>query len=493
MLAVLRQRGYDVGPAEPVQRTPLDTFDGRLHAAGLRAEVERGAEMSLVVSGAKAVAVRAAIDAMPRFAVDLPPGPLRERLARLIDVRALLPMVTVQAQRHDVVRRHASGRVEVEAGLYDGVAAGRAVGSLPWAVEVRELNGYAQAAAALITLLVELGMTMQDDDVLEAAFGAAGISRTGFSASPTIPLDPQMPALDGYVAVLEHLSGAIEANWSGTVEDVDPEFLHDLRVGVRRTRSVLSRSKNVLPAQVRDRFGPTFKWLGDATGPARDLDVYVLEWDGYIGPLGERAGALEPVRAEIEDRRRAAHATLAKALKSKRAARILPEWRAALADPHRTSAGPDAQRPLGDVVGERIAAAQRRVLKRGRSIAPDTAGEVLHELRKDAKKLRYLLECFGGVLPTVPRKAFVQRLKALQDNLGVHQDADVHVAQLHELAADLRGPRASTDTLVAIGQLLAHLEERRTSSREEFAERFAAYDSKRTHRALRAVLDEADE
>ena len=75
---------------------------------------------------------------------------------------------------------------------------------------------------------------------------------------------------------------------------------------------------------------------------------------------------------------------------------------------------------------------------------PDTPAEQVHDLRKDAKKLRYLLECFGSLLPKSPRKQFVKRLKALQDNLGEHQDAEVHVA-----AASGISPRALRDRRVA--------------------------------------------
>ena len=41
------------------------------------------------------------------------------------------------------------------------------------------------------------------------------------------------------------------ANWDGTVADIDPEFLHDLRVAVRRTRVVLANAARVLPDDVR--------------------------------------------------------------------------------------------------------------------------------------------------------------------------------------------------------------------------------------------------
>ena len=147
-------------------------------------------------------------------------------------------------------------------------------------------------------------------------------------------------------------------------------------------------------------------------------------------------------------------------------------------------------RPLGGVVANRLSRSQNQLLARGRAIAPDTPAEELHELRKDAKKLRYLLECFGGLYAPGPRKAFVQRLKALQDNLGEHQDAEVHVHHLRTLSETL-APLSSTDTMLASGQLIERLEQRRISCRHEFAERFAAYDDPATVAALDALLTSA--
>jgi CHAD domain-containing protein len=128
------------------------------------------------------------------------------------------------------------------------------------------------------------------------------------------------------------------------------------------------------------------------------------------------------------------------------------------------------------------------MIERGRSIRPDTPAAEIHDLRKDAKKLRYLLECFAGMLPKRPRRAFVRRLKALQDNLGEHQDAEVHVAQLRTISRELHEHGASPETMLAIGQLTERLERRRLAEREEFTERFAAYDTKATRRALAATI-----
>ena len=82
-------------------RVLLDTFDGRLREAGLRAERPAGrtggAALTLHEPGAPAAAPRSARAARPWHA--LPPGPLRERLAGVLEERALLPSARVRSRR----------------------------------------------------------------------------------------------------------------------------------------------------------------------------------------------------------------------------------------------------------------------------------------------------------------------------------------------------------------------------------------------------------
>jgi len=360
-------------------------------------------------------------------------------------------------------------------------------------VEVEELAGYAKAAQQVRSLFGSLDL-WESDDLMALAAAAAGTDLRGHRGSPTVALDRTEPSIDAFRRVLANLADEIDANWEGTLGAVDGEFLHDLRVAVRRTRSVLAQSKRVLPPDIRAHFREEFGWLGAATGPVRDLDVYVLEWDSYVAPLGpEVADALGPLLAHLSGRRRTERATLAALLSSARYHDLMVAWRGWLAAPvGDQSLGVDAPKPTGRVAARRIAAANHHLVAMGRRIGPDTPAEDLHELRKDAKKLRYLLECFGAVLASGEHKVFVHRLKALQDNLGEHQDTEVHAAQLRTMSHDLhRTGGAGADTLVAMGQLAGEFERRRVAARAEFAERFAAYDTAKTRRTLKVLLDSA--
>ena len=94
-----------------------------------------------------------------------------------------------------------------------------------------------------------------------------------------------------------------------------------------------------------------------------------------------------------------------------------------------------------------------------------------------------------GLLPDKPRRQYVKRLKALQENLGEHQDAEVHIMLLRALLPELEAGGATADTMVALGQLTERLDQTRQTARAEFAEHFAAYDSAATQRSLDALLE----
>ena len=495
VISALEARGFRFDGHEQESRTVLDTFDGRLAAEDLRLERRDGGQRELVLGGPGVVAAHVPADAGVRFARDLPPGPFRARLASTIEVRALAPQLTVVGRLRRGEWRDGTGKVLATVALRDGLRTDPSADDLPGAtLEIEHVVGYDKRARQTVAVIEDAGWHRVDGDTIGLAAAAAGVDLHGFTSSPTVPLDARAPAIDGVRAVLANLAESIEANWQGTVEDVDPEFLHDWRVAVRRTRSVLGESKHVLPTAVGQEARERFRTLGRATGPARDLDVYIIEWPTYTAGLdaGVRE-ALGPALDLLRRHRDEAQRNLVELLRAARADGWLARWRSWLDGPVTDpDQGRDQHRPLGDHVAARIRASHRRLVDHGRQIRPDSPAEALHDLRKDAKRLRYMLDCFGSLLPDHRRDRFVKRLKALQSNLGEHQDAEVHVHHLRLVSHELHEHGAASGTLVAIGQLAEQLDRRRHATRVEFAEQFGAFDSKATRRALRDMLDGID-
>jgi CHAD domain-containing protein len=487
VIEALGRAGFSTEPAVSSTTAVLDSFDGRIAEAGLRLELVDHHHLVLSCDGGVPAGITVA--AQPRFADDLPAGPLRHRLARLLDVRALLRLVEVTSRRTAGTRRNGSGKATAAVTVHQSPSAAGIALDDPLLVEVIELTGYPKPAAELRDLLEGLGFEKVDSGLAELAAESAGVCLGGYGVSVGVPLAGDDAAIDGFRAVLANLRDAMVANWDGTVDDIDPEFLHDLRVAVRRTRVMLTNAKRVLPDDVRQRAREDFSWLGGISGTARDLDVYQIEWPDYTADLDATATvALVPLREHLGDERQAAHAELATQLSSTRAVAAVEAWNTWLDNPvDAGSLGDRGSEALEKTVARRVRRAHRVMIERGRTITPATPAETVHELRKDAKKLRYLIECFGGLYAKSARTTFVARLKSLQDTLGEHQDAEVHAHALRTIADDPRH-QWDADTLLAIGQLIERLEQRRLASRGELAERFDDFDQKGTRKTLKELL-----
>ena len=106
----------------------------------------------------------------------------------------------------------------------------------------------------------------------------------------------------------------------------------------------------------------------------------------------------------------------------------------------------------------RIHKAHQRLVRDGRTIDDSSPAVALHDLRKDAKRLRYLLECFGSLFPAADIATAVKPLKALQDTLGTFQDTEVQAHALEAMAEQLVDRGAPAATLLAMGAVIENVQ-----------------------------------
>lgn len=305
------------------------------------------------------------------------------------------------------------------------------------------------------------------------------------SAQVRVELDRDGRADRATAVVLRALLGVIEASLDGAVADLDSEYLHDLRVSVRRSRAVQRELRRVFEPAGLHHFRTEFRWLQRATGQVRDLDVHLGEFAGLavVVPADLR-GDLDGLLEVLRERRDRAHLEMVQALRSDRAAALLADWRDYL-DGLEGSPGkrrPDAARPIARVAGRRIRRVYRRTIRMGNRLDTESPSGHYHELRKQGKELRYLLELFGRPLfPADVVEPMTRTLKGVQDVLGTHQDREVQVATLRQLAepgqaggtepGQANGPPGANPVLARL--LIARLEGDKLAARAAFARRFA--------------------
>ena len=204
--------------------------------------------------------------------------------------------------------------------------------------------------------------------------------------------------------------------------------MHQTRVALRRLRSVLKAFGPAAGCGAVAEFDAGLKALAAALGPARDWDVFLA---------GTAAEALTAIGADrrlvgllkvAEAKRQEAYATLRRMLDGPAFPRlVLAGLGLLLRRPWRDGDAAQAallDQPLAEFAAGLLDKRWRRLRKRGEDI-DDHPAEALHEVRLEAKRLRYAAELFAPLWPGKPARRFLRRLGALQDELGLANDTTV--------------------------------------------------------------------
>ncbi|MGB5833879.1 MAG: CHAD domain-containing protein, partial [Thiohalocapsa sp.] len=398
--------------AEPVSESLcryLDNFDWSLYRAGAALEERTaGARREIIwrdlAKGGAAVASQA-VDAEPGFIDAMPQGPVRDLLAPLLGIRRLLPVAEIR-RREQILRvlnddDKTVTRIVLEENrvIETGQAA---LAQLSLRLRLQPVRGYVRDFEDTEQRLQRcLDLAPAQTPVFLEALASLGHRPGTYSSKLSYRLDPGQRADAATKEILIGLFDTLEANVDGAIRNLDSEFLHDLRVATRRTRSVLSEIKAVFPQPIVDDFKARFAWLQQVTGPVRDLDVYLLDFPNLRGCLPPpMRDHLDPLRDWLDSHYHEEQSKLADALKSDRFRNLQRDWRAFLGAPVPASPPADSEnagRLVKSVADERIRGMFKRVCREGRAINDASPAEELHDLRKICKKLRYLMEFFQSL------------------------------------------------------------------------------------------------
>ncbi len=478
-------------PEQRVNRTFYDSFDWRLYeGGGLLCLESIDGDKQLVWSGIGEVTPRQTMrlqEEPGRFVEDIPPGLAREQIAPLLEMRALLPQVDIKGRRitlrilddeEKTVLRIVLEQTEArEPGRAEYKPMGISLGLKP----VRGYDGDLGRVQRFLEKKLKLDPVVESQ--LDTALAAIGRKPLDYSSKLDFQFAPDTRTDQVAKQIHLHLLDTLEINIPGTKADLDSEFLHDLRVAVRRTRSALTQVKGVFTDEEVEQFKARLAWIGTITSPVRDLDVYLLDYEKYRDSLPEQFRPdLEPLHQFLLAHQKLEQQAMVKRINSPHFRKLLKEWRAFLEAPvPEQTAAPNATKEVARVAGKRIYKVYHRVLSEGLAIDAYSPADALHELRKNCKKLRYLLEFFTCLYPKKQIKGMIKALKVLLDNLGSFQDLEVQADKLREFAHQMvEEGSVPADTLLAMGMLVDGLLSRQHQARLEFSDRFAQFGNEQT-------------
>jgi CHAD domain-containing protein len=197
----------------------------------------------------------------------------------------------------------------------------------------------------------------------------------------------------------------------------DDEAVHDLRVAIRRTRTVLEVGREVLGRFRADEVRRALREVQRATGDLRDEEV-LLE-------LIESTSVRRPdVRAWLDARRRR-EARLRTVLRRAVRAGDVDRGRQLLDALLAFRTKPSRERHLSKFARRAVGGALHDVERLQRPSLEDV--DALHRLRIAYKRLRYTVEVFNDVLPE-PERLLAPAASRFQSRLGDIHDADIGLA-----------------------------------------------------------------
>ena len=313
-------------------------------------------------------------------------------------------------------------------------------------LEIERLDGDAALAEHLEQTLRAAGAG--DHDGRPKLFQALGLPASRYI----------VPAADA--PVVEHLTGmfgrqvtTLLAHDPGTRLGGEIEDVHQMRVAIRRLRTLLRVAAPLLEPKWVEPLRSELGWMGTLLGPARDLDVQMAYFREEAATLkSQDRRPLERFIEHLHREREAVQQSLVTWLESPRYLKLVTMLVQAASQPPVVA----SEATLTSIAARAFKRLRGAIKQFDRS--PTNAE--LHRVRIMTKRARYAAE-LAQPLVGKPATRFTQQAKAVQDLLGIHQDAVLAEQHIRGLLAGTHGVR----TAFVAGRMVERQRQRRDAAR----------------------------
>lgn len=281
------------------------------------------------------------------------------------------------------------------------------------------------------------------------------------------------------------LANDVSARRHAFINDPNPDRLHSFRVAVRSARSLLVLTRDSFTCEDLALARETGARLSYDTGHARNLDVVAGHWQELTLELDSDVVVnLAPVLALINEVRLREYRYICEKLRSDESNAFETEMKR-LANVESTTMH------AHQVVRKAIKRINKRIITTSAGLSDLAPDEVLHQARKDLKKLRYSLEMTRSHFPTRTLEKFIEAVAELQTVIGRHQDAVVFANELWNAGRKL-SESASPESVVSIGILLAPIEAVRRQARRKSLAKLRAFADTEVQHQFRKLVGSID-
>jgi CHAD domain-containing protein len=223
-------------------------------------------------------------------------------------------------------------------------------------------------------------------------------------------------------------------NLSGAMASNDAEYLHQMRVALRRLRVVLRMAEKVRADQQLAALSKDISAQCVALGHIREWDVFIAQ---TVQPICMRMAGhagLQALLAVSERQRAACYAALRGAAQAHERQRLLLRFAIWMNSDYWQQQTETAQQAK-DFATRRLRKLAKRFARSGQQLNTADAAR-LHALRIVAKKLRYSAEFCAALYDKKKAGSYLAALSIVQDLLGQINDVAVAHRLLDSLAAD---------------------------------------------------------
>jgi CHAD domain-containing protein len=266
-----------------------------------------------------------------------------------------------------------------------------------------------------------------------------------------IELAPDTDVQTAFRVIARNCLTQMAANEAGATIGKDGDFVHRMRVALRRLRTALELFK-LAPRPENFDVDGEFRWLAKQLGPARDWDVFIGDTLAPLRAELKGEAALRQLVRRADGARRKAYGAVQSALagsrnevsRYRRCKVGLESWVAGDNWPGRVGGNLSAQltAPARDFAASALERRWKQLGKLGKH-GQDLDRDDLHVLRIRAKTLRYTAEFFRSLYNDDQVKRMQRCLTGIQESLGGLNDAEVGGKLLAKLVDDGAGERGA--------------------------------------------------